>query len=65
MPQSMMFRLGKDQTEAMANMRREVFAAYEQASRSWLARVRSEVDLWCEADKRYGPMKNKIGSNPS
>ena len=42
------FKLGKEQTEAMVNMQKELLDAYEQASRTWLARVKSEVDLWSE-----------------
>jgi hypothetical protein len=40
--------LGKEQTEAMLGMQKELAQAYEQASRAWLARVKSEVDLWTE-----------------
>ena len=40
--------LGKEQTDAMINMQRELLAAYEQAGRSWLARAKYEVDLWSE-----------------
>jgi len=29
-------------------MQKELLDAYEQASRAWLARVKSEVDLWSE-----------------
>ena len=29
-------------------MQKELMEAYEQASRSWLARVQSEVNLWSE-----------------
>jgi hypothetical protein len=32
--------------EAMVNLQKELLAAYEEASRAWLARVQSEVDLW-------------------
>jgi hypothetical protein len=39
---------GQEQTEAMLGMQKELLDAYEQASRAWLARVRSEVDLWTE-----------------
>ncbi len=42
------FELGKEQTEAMLNMQRELVDAYEQASRAWLSRVKSEADLWSE-----------------
>ncbi|HEY1362907.1 MAG TPA: phasin family protein [Xanthobacteraceae bacterium] len=41
-------QLGKGQSEAMLTMQKELLEAYEQASRSWLARVKSEVDLWSE-----------------
>jgi hypothetical protein len=41
-----MFKMSKEQTDAMAGMQRELLDAYEQASRAWLARVKSEVDLW-------------------
>jgi hypothetical protein len=40
------FDLGPEQSEAMLNLQRELLGAYEEASRSWLARVQSEVDLW-------------------
>jgi Phasin protein len=40
------FRLGKEQTDAMLGMQKELLDSYEQASRAWLARVKSEVDLW-------------------
>jgi endonuclease YncB( thermonuclease family) len=30
------------------NMQKELLDVYEQASRAWLARVKSEVDLWAE-----------------
>jgi hypothetical protein len=30
----------------MLGMQKELLAAYEQASRAWLGRVKSEVDLW-------------------
>jgi hypothetical protein len=39
-------KLGKEQTEGMLAMQKELLAAYEQASRAWLTRVKSEVDLW-------------------
>jgi|SRR5215475_183424 len=42
------FKVGKEQTDAMVGMQKDVIDAYEQASRAWLARVKSEVDLWSE-----------------
>jgi hypothetical protein len=32
----------------MMGMQKELLEAYEKASRVWLARVKSEVDLWSE-----------------
>jgi hypothetical protein len=32
--------------EAMVNLQKELLGAYEEASRAWLARMQSEVDLW-------------------
>jgi hypothetical protein len=37
---------GREQTEAMLNMQRELLDTYAQASQAWLARVKSEVELW-------------------
>lgn len=41
-------KIGKEQTDAMVNMQREILDAYEQANRAWLARVKSEVEFWSE-----------------
>jgi hypothetical protein len=40
--------MGKEQTEAMLAMQKDLLDAYEQASRAWLTRVKSEVDLWSD-----------------
>jgi hypothetical protein len=40
--------VGQDRNDAMAHMQRELLEAYEQASRAWLARAKSEADLWSE-----------------
>ena len=37
---------GQESSEAMGNLQKELLEAYEQASRAWLARVKSEADLW-------------------
>ena len=39
-------QVGQAQTEAMLNLQKGLLDAYEQAGRSWLDRVKSEVDLW-------------------
>jgi len=37
---------GQPGPEQFLNLQKELLEAYEEASRSWLARVKSEVDLW-------------------
>jgi hypothetical protein len=39
---------GSDRGETMLGIQKELLEAYEQASRAWLARVKSEVDLWSD-----------------
>ena len=41
-------QLGKERTEAMLKMQKELLDEYEKASRAWGARVKSEVELWSE-----------------
>src|SRR2546421_9794209 len=41
-----MAMFGQEPSERMANLQKELLEAYEQASRAWLARVKSEADLW-------------------
>jgi hypothetical protein len=43
-----LLELGEAQTEAMLAMHRELLGAYEQISRAWLERVKTEADLWSE-----------------
>jgi hypothetical protein len=37
---------GNKQAEATLNAQKELLGAYQEASRVWLARMKSEVDLW-------------------
>src|SRR5262245_32125686 len=46
-PESLL-KLGREQTEATFKIHKDVLEAYEEASRAWLARVQSEVDLWSQ-----------------
>jgi len=39
---------GKERTEAMLSLQKELLEAYEQANRAWLARVKSEADFWSD-----------------
>jgi hypothetical protein len=45
-------KLGKEQTEALLTMQKELLGTCDQSSRAWLARVKSEVDLWSELAKK-------------
>lgn len=46
------FQFGKDQTESVVHMQKQVLDAYEDAGRAWLARVKSEVELWTDLASR-------------
>jgi hypothetical protein len=50
--------LGKDQTEAMVSMQKELLDAYDQSSRAWLARVKLEGDLWSELAKKLSETRS-------
>jgi hypothetical protein len=41
-------QFGKDRTDAMLNAQKELLEAYQEAGRSWLARMESEMELWKE-----------------
>src|SRR4029453_9118124 len=55
-------KLGKEQTEAVLGMQKELLEACEQASRAWLARVKSEVDLWSELATKLARTQSLPGS---
>jgi hypothetical protein len=57
--ESMSFpQFGKDQTETMKNLQQELQGAYEQTSRAWLARMKSEMDLWSELGAKLGATRS-------
>jgi len=43
-----LFQLGKERTDAMFNIQKELLDAYSELSRAWAARVKSEVDFWSD-----------------
>jgi hypothetical protein len=51
-------RLGREQTEATFKIQKDVLEAYEEASRAWLARVQSEVDLWSQLATRLAATRS-------
>jgi hypothetical protein len=53
-------KLGKERTDAMLTLQKDLLDAYEQASGAWLARVQSEADLWSELAAKL----TKTGSLP-
>ena len=44
--QSSAFKFGNERTEAMLRLQRELLEMYDQASRDWLTRLKSETELW-------------------
>ena len=55
-----LFQLGKRQTDAVLNLQKELLDTYEEASRAWLSRVKSEVELWSNlASKLTHPFRSR------
>ena len=46
------FGLGQAPPDAMVALQKELLASYEKAGSAWLARVKSEVDLWTELPEK-------------
>jgi vacuolar-type H+-ATPase subunit E/Vma4 len=44
--QSSIFKSANATTEAMLKLQKELLDSYEEASRDWFARVKSEAELW-------------------
>ena len=51
-------KAGQAQMETMLEMQKEVLGAYEQISRRWLDRMKSEGELWCEMTKNMSVAKS-------
>ena len=57
--------MGEAQAGAMLAMQQELLGAYDQISRAWLERVKTEADLWSElATKmsRAGSVPDALGA---
>src|SRR3974390_1690017 len=52
------FKVGQEQTEATLGIQKELLEAYEQASRAWLARIQSEVELWSDLATRLSATRS-------
>jgi hypothetical protein len=50
--------VGKESTQAMLNMQKELLEAYEQASRAWLDRVKSETEFWSDLARKVSTTRN-------
>jgi Phasin protein len=53
-----LLKLGREQSEATFKIQKDVLEAYEEASRAWLARVQSEVDLWSQLATRLAATRS-------
>ena len=42
------FQFGKEQTDALMRLQKELVDAYEQVANRWVSRVKLEVELWSE-----------------
>ena len=45
---------GQERTEAALGLQKDLLAAYDEASRTWLARLQSEVALWSDLATKLG-----------
>jgi len=45
---------GQERTEAALALQKDLLAAYDEASRTWLARLQSEVALWSDLATKLG-----------
>ncbi len=52
------FSFGRERTQATLGIQKELLETYEQASRAWVDRVRSEVELWSD-------LANKLSASRS
>jgi hypothetical protein len=43
-----LLQFGKERTDAMLNVHKELLDAYQEASKAWISRVQSEVQFWSE-----------------
>src|SRR4029077_3711572 len=43
-----LLKLGREQTNATFRIQQDVLAALDETNRAWIARVKSEVDLWSQ-----------------
>lgn len=50
-------KAGQAQIEGMLELQKEVLKTYEQISRGWLDRMKSEGELWCEMAKDMSAAK--------
>ena len=44
--QNSALKFGNERTEAMLRLQKELLEMYDQASRDWLTRLKSETELW-------------------
>ena len=53
-----MLQFGKERTEAMIHVQKELLDAYQEAGKAWVARVQSEVKFWSELSGRLAASRS-------
>jgi len=52
------FKFGNERAEAMLRLQKELLDRYEQASRDWLTRLKSETELWTGLATKLGETRS-------
>lgn len=58
MGSAQLLQFGKERTDAILKIHKELFGAYEEASRAWAGRLKSDVELWSELAKKLTASKS-------
>jgi hypothetical protein len=53
-----LLQFGKERTDAIFKVHKELLDGYEEASQAWAGRVKSEVELWSELAKKLASSKS-------
>ena len=56
------FGFAQEPPQAMVALQKELLESYEKASSAWLARVKSEVDLWSELAEKLSTSASVHGA---
>jgi hypothetical protein len=53
-----LLEFGKERTEAVLKMHKDLLDAYQEASQAWVSRVKSEVELWSRLAAKLASSKS-------